>query len=140
MINWEELKENNTLEDFYNILCRNKPHKNSKMYSTWNYLESTAYEELLNEEEHPSECERIINEIIEFLKEQRKNDTTACLEEKEERICSECNKPMDKGYCIDNGLEYYCSDECLRKHYTNEEYNEMYDDGNGDSYYTEWED
>ena len=30
MINWEELKENNTLEDFYNILCRNKPHRNSK--------------------------------------------------------------------------------------------------------------
>lgn len=28
MFNWEELKENNTLEDFYNILCRNKPHKN----------------------------------------------------------------------------------------------------------------
>ena len=32
MINWEELKENNTLEDFYNILCRNKPHRNSKKY------------------------------------------------------------------------------------------------------------
>lgn len=56
----------------------------------------------------------------------------------ETRYCSECGKSMKKGYCIENGLEYYCSDECLHKHYTNEEYIEMYDNGNGDSYYTEW--
>lgn len=37
MFNWEELKENNTLEDFYNILCRNKPHRNSKRYKEWDY-------------------------------------------------------------------------------------------------------
>lgn len=58
----------------------------------------------------------------------------------ETRKCSECSKNMNEGYCIDNGLEYYCSDECLHKHYTDEEYKEMYDDGNGDSYWTEWED
>lgn len=57
-----------------------------------------------------------------------------------ERCCSECKKSMNKGYCIENGEEYYCSDECLHKHYTEEEYEELYDDGNGDSYYTEWED
>lgn len=56
------------------------------------------------------------------------------------RICNNCGKEMNEGYCIDNGLEYYCSDECLHKHYTEEEYEEMYDDGNGDSYWTEWED
>lgn len=56
------------------------------------------------------------------------------------RICSECKKKMNDGYCIDGGLEYYCSDECLHKHYTEEEYLDMYDDGNGDSYWTEWED
>lgn len=55
------------------------------------------------------------------------------------RICSDCGKIMNAGYCINHGEEYYCSDECLHKHYTNEEFNEMYDDGNGDSYYTEWE-
>ena len=55
------------------------------------------------------------------------------------RICSECGKTMTEGYCIENGLEYYCSDNCLHKHYTEEEYNKMYDNGNGDSYYTEWE-
>lgn len=55
------------------------------------------------------------------------------------RICSECKEKMFEGYCIEAGLEYYCSDECLHKHYTEEEYLEMYAEGNGDSYYTEWE-
>ena len=56
------------------------------------------------------------------------------------RTCSHCGNGMYEGYCIDAGLEYYCSDECLHKHYTEEEYLELYDDGNGDSYWTEWED
>lgn len=54
------------------------------------------------------------------------------------RRCSECKNIMNQGYCIENGLEYYCSDECLHKHYTKEEYNLMYN--SGDSYYTSWED
>ena len=55
------------------------------------------------------------------------------------RICNECKKKMNKGYCIENGMEYYCTDECLHKHYTEEEFLNMYNDGDGDSYYTEWE-
>lgn len=55
------------------------------------------------------------------------------------RTCTHCGKSMTNGYCIDNGCEYYCSDECLHEHYTEEEYLEMYDDGEGDSYWTEWE-
>jgi len=55
------------------------------------------------------------------------------------RTCSHCGKGMHEGYCINSGEEYYCSDECLHEHYTEEEYLEMYDDGNGDSYWTEWE-
>ena len=54
------------------------------------------------------------------------------------RICSECKVKMNQGYCIDAGLEYYCSDKCLHKHYTEEEWLDMYEDG-GDSYWTEWE-
>lgn len=72
MINWEELKENNTLEDFYNILCRNKPHRNSKLFEGWDYLESVAYEELLNENENIQVCSEIIDKIIAFLKKQKK--------------------------------------------------------------------
>ena len=57
---------------------------------------------------------------------------------KEKRICSECGREMTQGYCIENGLEYYCTNECLHKNMTQEEYLELYDDGNGDSYYTDW--
>jgi hypothetical protein len=54
------------------------------------------------------------------------------------RICDECGEVMTQGYCINDGDEHYCSDECLHKHYTQDEYLEMYDDGNGDSYWTDW--
>lgn len=46
---------------------------------------------------------------------------------------------MTEGYCIDNGCEYYCSDECLHRHYTEEEYLDMYNNGEGDSYWTVWD-
>lgn len=54
------------------------------------------------------------------------------------RVCSECGKPMTEGYCIENGAEYYCSEECLHKNMTDEEYENLYDEGRGDSYYTSW--
>ncbi len=56
------------------------------------------------------------------------------------RKCSECGRGMNEGYVIDGGCEHYCSDYCLHKHVTHEEFLELYDDGDGDSYYTEWED
>lgn len=71
MIDWEKLKETYSLEDFYNILCRNKPNRKSKIYMKWDYLESITYEELLDENENIKECNKIIDEIIEFLKEQK---------------------------------------------------------------------
>lgn len=55
-------------------------------------------------------------------------------------ICSECGKQMLKGYCIQDGMQYFCSDECLHKNISEEDYLEMFDDGEGDSYWTEWED
>lgn len=71
MLDWEKLKENNTLEDFYNILCRNKPHRNSKKYKEWGYLESVACEELLNNNENIKQCNEIIDSIIEYLKKEK---------------------------------------------------------------------
>ena len=59
-------------------------------------------------------------------------------EAEETRHCSECDKEMHEGYCINDGCEYYCSDDCLHKHYTEEEFEQMYDKGKGDSYYTTW--
>lgn len=54
------------------------------------------------------------------------------------RICDNCHKIMDQGYCIDDGLEYYCSDICLNTKYSEEEFNGMY--SQGCAYYTTWED
>lgn len=66
-------------------------------------------------------------------------DLENLFEDNTKRICSECKRKMSEGYVIYNGFEYYCSDECLHKHYTEEEYLELYDNGIGESYYTEWE-
>lgn len=56
----------------------------------------------------------------------------------EERICSACGKPMHEGYCIGDGLEYYCSETCLHTVYTQEEYRKMFVDDN--AYWSQWED
>lgn len=56
------------------------------------------------------------------------------------RICSECRKKMYEGYCIEDGLYYYCGDKCLEKNMTKSEFEELYNEGEGDSYWTEWED
>jgi hypothetical protein len=55
------------------------------------------------------------------------------------RKCTQCGGLMNEGYCINGGEQYFCSDECLHKNYTPEEWQEMYSD-EGDSYWTEWED
>lgn len=82
-----------------------------------------------------------LNYAIKVLEEQEKKNI---LEKYEEdvyvRHCNECGKEMWEGFCIEGGLEYYCSEECLHKNLTEEEYEELYDNGNGDSYYTEWYD
>ena len=61
------------------------------------------------------------------------------INECEARVCSKCNSLMIDGYCIDNGSEYYCTDECLESEMTREEFEELYDEGGGESYWTEWE-
>jgi len=57
------------------------------------------------------------------------------------RVCSECNKIMFSGYVIKDGEEYYCSDKCLQKHYTEEEYLILHRENEEEScqaYWTEW--
>jgi len=54
------------------------------------------------------------------------------------RKCTKCNNGMNEGYIIGNG-EYYCTDECLHKVYTIEEWNEMSEEHSEESYWTEWE-
>jgi len=54
--------------------------------------------------------------------------------------CDACKEVMSQGYVINGGEEYFCSNTCLHTKYSKEEYEEMYDDGEGDSYWTEWTD
>jgi len=53
------------------------------------------------------------------------------------RICEECGSPMIEGYVVD-GDDTYCSEACLHKHVSEEEYERLYDNGNGDTYWTTW--
>jgi len=53
------------------------------------------------------------------------------------RKCDCCGSGMNEGYVIGDGERYYCSEECLNTLYTNEEWQEIYD--NEDGYYSEWE-
>ena len=53
------------------------------------------------------------------------------------RRCSECGKEMHEGYLCESGCWYYCSDECLYKHYTPDEWKEL--SKTMEYYWTEWE-
>ncbi|GAA0179057.1 hypothetical protein SH2C18_20050 [Clostridium sediminicola] len=44
---------------------------------------------------------------------------------------------MREGYCIGDGEDYYCTDECLHKEITEDEYIELYK--RDVAYWTEWE-
>lgn len=68
---YEKLKENYTLEDWYNILERNKPTRENHLYSIWFMLIKDTKKELENKEERPNECEFLINDIISFLQKQK---------------------------------------------------------------------
>lgn len=68
----------------------------------------------------------------------QKLDVVLCIIRNEEyRICSECGRVMQEGYCINSGEGYYCSDKCLFNNMTEKEWEELYEDG-GDSYWTTW--
>ena len=58
-----------SLEDVYNILYRNKPKKNSKLYGKWEFLEYCVRCELLLSDERTHECTELIKEVIAYLKE-----------------------------------------------------------------------
>jgi hypothetical protein len=54
------------------------------------------------------------------------------------RTCEKCGKGMIEGFVIDGGMSYYCSEECLHKDVSPEEWEQLYNEGDGDSYWTEW--
>ena len=56
--------------------------------------------------------------------------------EEEYRECSNCHALMSSGYCINDGEEYFCSDDCLHGWYSAEEYEALCEQDLG--YWTEW--
>lgn len=57
----------------------------------------------------------------------------------EYRVCTCCKEKMYDGFVIEDGQYYYCDKECMEKDgLTWEEYLELYDDGDGNSYWTHW--
>ena len=54
------------------------------------------------------------------------------------RKCSICGSPVIAGYCVNDGMDYYCSDDCLHMVFTDEEWEIVYQTDGG--YYTEWYD
>lgn len=124
-------------EDFGFTICHNNDIataiKEIQEYAEWfdeeehvmmnlGWTDRPSIRELVNDAE---EIKRMLEELSNYLF-------------NHVRICSECGKIMQEGYVIGGTLEYYCSDECLHKHYTEEEWKEMYTD-DGDNYWTSWE-
>ena len=54
------------------------------------------------------------------------------------RKCDECQCGTNEVYVVGDGEEYYCSDECLHKHYTKKEWKQMYE--NDEAYWTSFYD
>ena len=82
-----------------------------------------------------------IIKLTEFINEHNvpEDDVEEIAELLDIRVCSVCGDLMYEGYVIDNGSGWYCTDECMNADgMTREEFEELFDDGNGDSYWTEW--
>ena len=82
-----------------------------------------------------------IIKLTEFINEHNvpEDDVEEIAELLDIRVCSVCGDLMHEGYVIDNGSCWYCTDECMNADgMTREEFEELFDDGNGDSYWTEW--
>lgn len=101
-----------------------------------------------NDYENVCDNMRIYADVFELLEEHINDDFITLkyntmgnwyVEDEEKRHCSICGKEMNSGYYNEDEFKYYCSDECLHKDYTEEEYNKLYDNGNGNFYWTEWE-
>ena len=54
------------------------------------------------------------------------------------RYCDDCGSGMNEGFCIKGGKAYYCTEECMHKHVSVARFNKLYDNDDGDTYYSSW--
>ncbi len=80
------------------------------------------------------DIKEIIDAIVQAVKTKKKEEDWG----DNFRVCDECDSITQEGFVVDDGQYIFCSKECLHKHYTPSEWLEMYDEGNGDSYWTYW--
>lgn len=60
--------------------------------------------------------------------------------EDDKKICDCCGEYMTKGYVLDGGEQYFCSDECLFHEHGNNAHNDLnIGEDDSDSYWTEWD-
>ena len=52
------------------------------------------------------------------------------------RVCSNCQAVMQRGYCLYDGEEYFCSEACLHSWYDPEQYKKIHRRDQG--YWTTW--
>lgn len=57
-------------------------------------------------------------------------------EQKASHVCCVCGRIIDEGYFNEDTGDCYCSDECLLKEISWDEYEEAYDEGY--MFWTEW--
>jgi hypothetical protein len=138
-----------TLKKTYEVtttieIVKNNDRYYAKVYRNFDDLweENDEYEcwidepdNLMTEENHSEmEYDAIIETFCSYIK-----DNSI----KHARKCDKCGQGMNEGYCIYEGEEYYCSDECLHSVYSKSVWEGMYDAediGNSPSYWTQWED
>lgn len=119
--------------------------RRNKSYKYYSELRKTLVE--LNADDE--DCQRILEAVHNMVDKNMwygnektaaaAEDALALLARESGRACNECSKPMVSGFVINDGEQYYCSKKCMHKHIPEERYLELHDDGNGNSYWTEWE-
>ena len=67
---------------------------------------------------------------------QKYKSTKGTVDNDDTRICTNCGEVMNSGYVINDGEEYFCSDDCLYGYYSDQEYQELCE--NDLAYWTEW--
>lgn len=79
---------------------------------------------------------RIDGDVSEYCRHYRRRGE----EYEPRRKCTACGKPMKKGYVIDGGDEYFCSEECRDTKYTRQEYIKKSLNAPDENYWTEFDD
>ncbi|MFE8703970.1 hypothetical protein ACFYKX_25690 [Cytobacillus sp. FJAT-54145] len=117
----------------FNILCELVSSLEDAI-SFMETVEDENHERIQSKQSALENAELLLKHLTKQYQEAEENGTY----DDSYRICSDCKNVMTEGYCIDGGFEHYCSDACLEKNMTKVHYNYLYNNGEGDSYYTSW--